>query len=59
MTDLHIKYAAIIKELRLKRNDVADKALISNGHLTRILSGERPLSDSLRLRLNAILNTDY
>lgn len=38
---------------------IAQKANVSQSHLFRIIDGERPLTEELRKKLNAILETNY
>lgn len=59
MEDIREKFKSHIELNNLKPIDLASEANISRSHLSRILNGERPMSERLRATLNSILNTDY
>jgi len=50
------------KELQIKNKTLTTIALSTNyskGHLSLVFNGKRPLSDELRAKLNAILDTNF
>jgi len=58
-TSISSKFAESIENKQLQYIKIANDLKISRSHLGKVLGGIRPLSELLRLKLNAYLNTDY
>jgi len=59
MKDIAKKFKEYIEINNLKPIDLATSMNISRSHLSRILNGERLMSERLRAKLNDKLNTNY
>lgn len=52
-------FSDFIQENRIKPAHIAKKLEVSRTHLSLILNKRRQISDSLRIRLNDFLGTDF
>lgn len=58
-TSISSKFVESIESKGLQYNKIANDLLISRSHLGKVLAGIRPLSESLRSKLNEYLNTEF
>ena len=53
------QFEIYIKNQKVTYISIASELSISRSHLTRLLSGERPLTDEIRSKLNILLDTSF
>lgn len=53
------KFKSHIENNKITQSFIRKELNISKSHLSLILSGKRDISESLKSRLNLLLNTDY
>ena len=57
--EIHLKFKSHLEKHPKTLESIGLYINISRSHLSRVLNGERPMLDSLRIKLNACLGTNF